>query len=320
MSIVFVINDSEIAAGTRGSSLGSRAIEIEAVKKNDDLFRRTPVRHITHENNALYDRIKHPLAKRIDAYSKVFKNTAETVRDVLQEGHFPLVIAADHGNAAGTMAGIKTAHPEKRLGVIWIDAHGDLHSPYTTPSGNVHGMPLAITTNEDNLENQVNDPDPETSDYWNQLKNFGGISPKVQPEDIVFFGIRDTEEPEVQLMHKYGNRNFTVSEVDRVGAKACVNEALDKLSACDAIYISFDVDSMDPFVVSKGTGTPVKNGFIPETAVEIMKHIIASGKVCCLEMVEVNPLLDDKANEMARVSYLILKSLITELNKALSER
>lgn len=320
MSLVLVINDSEIAAGTRGASLGSRAIEIEAVKKNDDIFRRTPLRHVEHQNNALYDRIKHPLAKRIDAYSKVFNNTAQSVKEVLSEGNFPLIIAADHGNAAGTIAGIKMTHPEQRLGVIWIDAHGDLHSPYTTPSGNMHGMPLAISINEDNTENQVNDPDSETTNYWNGLKNYGDIAPKVQPEDLVFFGVRDTEEPEVQLMRKYGMRNFPVSEVDRRGAATCVEEALGLLSNCDRIYISFDVDSMDPFVVSKGTGTPVKNGFIPETAIDIMKHIIASGKVCCLEIVEANPLLDDKANEMARVTYLILKSLITEINQALSDQ
>lgn len=317
MSLVLVINDSEVAAGTRGASLGSRAIEIEAVKKNDDVFRRIPLRHVEHHNNALYDRIKHPLAKRIDAYSKVFDNTAQMVKSILLEGNFPLVIAADHGNAAGTIAGIKTARPEQRLGVIWIDAHGDMHSPYTTPSGNMHGMPLAISIDEDNTENQVNVPDEETTEYWNQLKSYGGIAPKVLPEDIVFFGVRDTEEPEVQLIRKHGIRNFTVSEVDRTGAKACVNEALNKLSECDAIYISFDVDSLDPYVVSKGTGTPVKSGFIPETAVEIMKQIILSGKVCCLEIVEVNPLLDDKANEMAKITYLILKELISELNKVM---
>lgn len=318
MPIVFVINDSEITAGTRGASLGSRAIEIEALKKNDDVFRRTKTVVVNHQNNALYDRIRHPLAKRIHAYSKVFADTAEKVSDVAQRGDFPLVISADHGNAAATIAGLKKAHPDKRIGAIWVDAHADLHSPYTTPSGNMHGMPLAIALGEDNLECQQNDPEEETANYWNDLKNYGGIPSKIRHSDIVFFGVRDVEEPEVQLMQRHGIRNFTVSEVAKKSAAECVNEALGILGECDMIYVSFDVDSMDPNVVSRGTGTPVNDGFTPETALDILKHLIASGKLCSLEMVEVNPLLDNKGNEMARVSYLILKELIQAINSRLN--
>jgi len=318
MSMIIVINDSEITAGTRGSSLGSRGIEIEALKKNDDVFRRTEIRTVEHHNNALYDRIKHPLAKRINAYNKVFANAAETVSEAIHDGHFPLVISGDHGNAAATIAGLKSANPEQRIGAIWVDAHADLHSPYTTPSGNMHGMPLAIAIGEDNMDCQQNDPDQETTDYWNGLKNYGGIPAKILPSDIVFFGVRDVEEPEVQLMRRHGMRNFTVSEVFKKGADHCVAEALQILSDCDVIYVSFDVDSMDPNVVSRGTGTPVNDGFTPETAQEILKAIIASGKVNCLEIVEVNPLLDNKGNEMARVTYLILKELIQAINAQLN--
>jgi len=314
MSLVLVLNPSEIVAGTRGSSISIRAIEIEALKKNDDLFRRTKVIEIPHRNNALYDRIKHPLAKRIDAFTEVFTGVANTITEVIQQGDFPLVIAADHGSAAGTIAGVKMAKPEARLGVIWVDAHGDLHSPYTTPSGNIHGMPLAIALAEDNLENQQNDPDDETVARWNDLKNFGGVAPKITPKDIVFFGVRDLEEPEDDLMDKQGMRNFTVSEVKKKGIKKCVSAALEHLKKCEHIYISFDVDSMDPAFVSKGTGTPVKKGFTPDEVLQIMKLIIASGKVVCLELVEVNPLLDNKGNEMARVAYLILKELIDSIN------
>lgn len=314
MSLVLVLNPSEIAAGTRGSSMSIRAIEIEALKKNDDLFRRTKVIEIPHRNNALYDRIRHPFSKRIDAFGEVFNEIAVTVSKTVHNGDFPLVIAADHGSAAGTIAGLKVANPNKRLGVIWIDAHGDLHSPYTTPSGNVHGMPLAISLAEDNLEHQQNDPNEETVELWNDLKNYGGITPKINAQDIVFFGVRDVEEPEDDLMDRLGMRNFKVSEVKKKGLKKCVTAALEQLKKCDNIYISFDVDSMDPLIVSKGTGTPVKKGFSPEEVLEIMKLIIASGKVICLELVEVNPLLDNKGNEMARVAYYILKDLIDSIN------
>ena len=315
MSLVIVINDSEIAAGTRGSSMGSRAIEIEALKKNDDLFHRHEIKVVQHQNNALYNRTKHPLAKRIDAFNEVFKAAAETVEGVVAANDFPLVISADHGNAAATIAGLKNAKPSTRLGVVWIDAHADMHSPFTTPSGNIHGMPIAICMNEDNLNSQQNEPDQETAELWNRLKNYGGIAPKVHPDDIVFFGVRDTEEPEVQLMQEKDIKNYTVSEVSKRGVAECVEECLQKLSDCDVLYLSFDVDSMDPELVSKGTGTPVKKGFTPEIVQEIMQAIIASGKVACLEIVEVNPLLDDKGNEMARVTYLILKELIKSIKK-----
>lgn len=319
MSLTIVINDSEVTAGTRGSSLGSRSIEIEALKKNDNLFRRTPVTVVQNENNALYDRIKHPLAKRIDAFSKVFANAAETVSAIVNNGHFPLVISGDHGNAAATIAGLKKARPNERIGAIWIDAHADLHSPYTTPSGNVHGMPLAIALGEDNLECQQNDPEPETVSLWNSLKNYGDLPAKIGHNDILFFGVRDVEEPEVQLMKRHKMKNFTVSEVDKRGVESCVSDGLELLKECDKIYISFDVDSMDPEAVSRGTGTPVKDGFKPDTALEIMKAIIATGKVCCLEIVEVNPLLDNKGNEMARTTYGILKELIDALKPHIEE-
>ncbi len=318
MSLVIVINDSEIGAGTRGSSLGSRALEIEALKKNDDVFRRYPIHVVEHQNNALYNRVKHPFAKHIDAFSKVFTSAATIIHEVVKSGDFPLVISADHGNAAATIAGIKTAKPEAKVGVVWIDAHADMHSPYTTPSGNIHGMPLAICLNVDNLDSQQNDPAPETAQVWDDLKNYGDIAPKVNPSDIVFFGVRDTEEPEVKLMQEKGIRNYPVSEVNRRGVLVCVDEALEQLSNCDLIYVSFDVDSMDPGLVSKGTGTPVSKGFTPEATLEIMDALIASKKVGCLEIVEVNPLLDDKGNEMARTTYLILKDLLKSLKKVIN--
>ncbi len=319
-TIQFIINESEITAGTRGASLGPRAVEIEALKKNDDLFVRAPVHTVAHRNNALYDRTRFPLAKRIDAYSEVFADAARVVADVMDSGYFPLVISGDHGNAAGTIAGLKMSRPEQRMGVIWIDAHADMHSPYTTPSGNMHGMPLAICLNEDNENSRINDPDSETSGYWNNLKAFGDIAPKINYEDLVFFGVRDVEEPEVQLMQERKVPNYTVDVVKKRGVKKCVAEVLDKLNDCDYIYVSFDVDSMDPNIVSKGTGTPVKNGFRPAAVLEIMQLIIASGKVACLEIVEVNPLLDNKGNEMARTTYNILKELIHSIEKAASQR
>src|SRR5204863_2735786 len=111
--------------------------------------------------------------------------------------------SGDHGTSGGTITGIKMAKPNSKLGVIWIDAHADLHTPYTTPSGNMHGMPLAAAIGEDNEDCKVHDLDEKTMKQWEQLKNFGKISPKILPEDIVFISLRDYEKEEKHLIEKY---------------------------------------------------------------------------------------------------------------------
>ncbi|WP_407267416.1 arginase [Tenacibaculum maritimum] len=234
----------------------------------------------------------------------------------LQEGRFPVVISGDHSSALGTISGVKSAYPTKRVGVIWIDAHGDLHSPYTSPSGNIHGMPLAAAISDDNLDCQVNhEVSRETSELWERMKNIGIQGQKVKPEDIVFFGVRDTEEPEDKQIEKYGIKNYMVAEVRYRGLKTCVNEALDKLSDCDILYISFDVDAMDCDMISYGTGTPVPKGFDQEEITEIIKNLLESEKVVCVEFVEVNPLLDLKGNKMAETAFDILEEVTEKIKE-----
>ncbi len=136
--------------------------------------------------------------------------------------------------------GIKAANPEKRLGVIWIDAHADLHTPFTTPSGNIHGMPLAMVAHLDNLDCQVNEPSQETLAYWGKIKRIGGAFPKIQPQDIVFISVRDTEDPENFLIKKHGIKNFSTQEVREKGIETVAAETLKILAECEQIYISFD--------------------------------------------------------------------------------
>ncbi|WP_019509204.1 arginase family protein [Pleurocapsa sp. PCC 7319] len=123
-------------------------------------------RSVQNENHALKGSKLYTHAKYIDAIYKVFERTTNIVASTLKDGLFPLVLGGDHSTAAGTIAGIKKAFPERRLGVVWIDAHADIHSPYTTPSGNMHGMPLAVATDNYNLANQINHLDAETSKLW----------------------------------------------------------------------------------------------------------------------------------------------------------
>ena len=158
-NLEIIINTSELTAGTRGASLGPGAIMSAARKNNNSFFGKIPLHPLPDFNHLIDQPTNTPYAKRIDGFSQVFHAVGDTVVTLLNNNKMPVVIAGDHGSAAGTIAGIKAHYTDKRLGVIWIDAHGDLHSPYTTPSGNMHGMPLAAALGEDNSINKINKVD-----------------------------------------------------------------------------------------------------------------------------------------------------------------
>ena len=305
---------SEIGAGTRGASMGIDAIKIAALDFGSSYFKKYKSVEILNENKLLLEPIQHEHAKRIKGvYTVVEKLSKEVEKTMKQENVFPIVLAGDHSTAAGTITGIKMAYPEKRLGVIWIDAHADIHSPYTTPSGNMHGMPIAMLTAEDNMEFKVNNPDAESVEYWEKLKSIGNIKPKILFSDLIFIGVRDTEKQEEELMRKKNIRNFTVAEIRRKGVERVAIEALNLLEKCDLIYVSFDVDSMDS-AISKGTGTPVKNGITEKEAGNLIARLFYSKKLCCFEIVEVNPTLD-KENLMAENAFEILLKATNQLNR-----
>lgn len=302
---------SEIGAGTRGASLGVDAIKIAALDFGSRFFKQYKSVEVPNENHLLLESAGNPHAKRISGVLTMMERVSDEVSRTIKNSEFPIVLAGDHSSAAGTIAGIKMANPKARLGVIWIDAHADIHSPYTTPSGNIHGMPIAISLAEDNIENKVNKPDQETLNYWYQLKNVGGISPKITPKDIVFINVRDTEKQEDYLIKKNGIKNFTTTEIRRKGVEKVAIEALALLDHCDMIYVSFDVDCMDASI-SKGTGTPVPNGITEKEAGNLVARLMQSPKVACFEMVEVNPTLD-KENSMAENAFEILVRATNQL-------
>ena len=154
--ITIIENVSEIAAGTRGSSLAVEAIKIASIKENKDLFSKYSKVVLENQNHLIYEDIKAANAKHIDGVIKVYNEILDKVVPVLKSSSFPLLISGDHANAGGSIAALKCAYPDKRIGVIWIDAHADLHSPYTSPSGNIHGMPVASALGEDNFEEKIN--------------------------------------------------------------------------------------------------------------------------------------------------------------------
>lgn len=307
--IKIIKNRSDIGAGTRGSDMGIDAIEIAAINSDNDYFTRFPFVDVDTHNEAIYNKVKTTIAKRIGFVREQCERVSKALQDTLGERHFPIVLSGDHSSALGTMSGIKAHFKDKRLGIVWIDAHADMHSPYTTPSGNVHGMPLAAALGEDNLKNQINDVTGTAAEEWENMKNIGVPGPKFLPQDLVFFGVRDTEPPEDEIRKKLGLRKYMVHEVRFRGLDHVMDEVIEKLSACDVIYISFDVDSLDCDLISKGTGTPVSKGFDPEEVIQIINRLVQTDKVACLEVTEVNPLLDEKGNKMAETAFEVLDAV-----------
>ena len=296
---------SEIGAGTRGASLGIDAIRIAALDFMSNFFVHFPSEKIETENRLLFEPIASPYAKRINGVLTMYERVSRSVADTIKNNFFPVVISGDHSTAGGVIAGIKMAKPKSKLGVIWLDAHADLHTPYTTPSGNLHGMPLSVSIGEDNAESKVHEPDDKTKKQWDQLKQFGKICPKVLPEDVVFISLRDYEKEERFLIEKYDMKIVTTSEVRRKGAENVVRSVLRYLSDCTDIYISFDVDCLDASI-SRGTGTPVSNGLKEREAEDLESKFMQNRKVCCFEITEVNPTLD-KENLMAEIAFNILQ-------------
>ena len=302
---------SEIGAGTRGASLGIDAIKIAALDFMSNFFVHFPSEKIETENNLLFEPIQSPYAKRINGVLTMYERVSKAVKETIQGNFFPVVLSGDHSIAGGTIAGIKAAKPKGRLGVIWIDAHADMHTPYTTPSGNMHGMPLTASIAEDNEESKVHEPDEKTKKQWEQLKQFGKISPKILPEDIVFISLRDYEKEEKHLIEKYEMKVITTAELRRKGPENVVRASLRYLSECTDIYVSFDVDCLDSSI-TKGTGTPVSNGLREREAEDLVSKFMQNRKICCFEITEVNPTLD-KENLMAEIAFNILQRSVNVL-------
>ncbi len=306
MSLKLIKNRSDIGAGTRGSDMGIDAIEIAAINSQNDFFNRHAFVDVETHNESIYNKVNNNFAKRIENVVEQCERVCKAVAATFKEGNFPIILSGDHSSALGTISGIKLANPGKVLGVIWIDAHADLHSPFTSPSGNIHGMPLAAALGFDNLSCKINEPGEPTATHWHQLKNLGLTGPKITPDHLIYFGLRDYEHAEEKLINENQIKIYKVDEIRFRTLPVCVLEAIDKLKNCDLIYISFDVDSMDCDAVSYGTGTPVPVGFLATEVMSIIDSFLGTGKVACIEFAEINPLLDNKGNKMAETAFQVL--------------
>jgi arginase len=255
-----------------------------------------------------------PHARHIHTIHGVMEEVATRVAFTRRRGLFPVVLAGDHSTVAGTIAGLRRAHPECRLGVVWIDAHADLHSPYTTPSGNMHGMPLAAAAAHDNHLHGVNNPDPVTLERWERCKSLVGAGcGAIRLSDLVYVSVRDIEPAEDATIRSHGIPVVSTEEVRGKGPEQAALRCLDHLRDCELIYVSFDVDSMDE-TVCVGTGTPASGGLWVDEAIRINCALLADPRVCCWEICEINPHLDTLGS-LAEVSLGVYQAVLGVLEQ-----
>ncbi|MBM7588159.1 arginase [Bacillus pakistanensis] len=218
---------------------------------------------------------------------------SQKVDEVIESGDFPLIFGGDHSIAIGTLAGVSKHY--ENLGVIWYDAHGDLNTGETSPSGNIHGMPLAVSLGIGH-EN---------------LTTIGGFAPKIKPENIVIIGARSLDEGERELIKEKGIKVYTMHEVDRLGMTNVIEDAVSYLKdRTDGVHLSLDLDGLDPSD-APGVGTPVIGGISYRESHLAMEMLEESGLITSAEFVEVNPILDEK-NKTASVAVALMGSLFGE--------
>lgn len=224
-------------------------------------------------------KIRDPHLKYLPEITAACDKLARKVKRVLKQGAFPLVLGGDHSMAIGTIAGVSgfCRDAGKRLGVIWIDAHSDINVPLTSPTGNIHGMPVAASIGIGAKE----------------LSAVGGAFQKLDPANIVMIGLRSVDVGERKLIREHGVRTYTMTDIDRLGVHRVMEETLAYLrERADHIHVSFDLDSVDP-TIAMGVGTPVPGGLTYREAHLIMEMIAEYGALSSLEIAEVNPILDN---------------------------
>lgn len=234
-------------------------------------------------------------ARFLHEITRVCRRTGELVSDALTQGCLPLVVGGDHSLAVGSISAVARHHHERgeKIGLIWVDAHADMNTPETTPSGNIHGMPLAVLMGRGAPE----------------LLALSGEEVAVEPEHVAILGARDVDPGERDLIQSLGVRAFTMSEIDERGVAACVDEALERVTAGTAgFYLSFDLDSLDPRL-APGVGTAVQGGLTFREGHLICEKAARSGRLLGLEVVELNPVLDDR-NHTARLAVGLVASAL----------
>jgi len=269
----------DLGSGRRGVDMGPSAIRIAGLEDR--------LRELGHQvvdegdlviKNMEELKVGDVHARYLAEIARAAKLAAGKVERIMTKGHFPLVLGGDHSISVGTVSGIAAfcRARRKKLGLLWIDAHGDINTPETSPSGNIHGMPVASLLGEG----------PDT------LTAIRGTAPKVNARNVALVGIRSLDEGEKVRLKRHGVQVHTMSDIDRSGIHRIMKKALARVTdGTDCVHVSFDLDAVDP-TVAPGVGTPVKGGLDYREAHLIMELLHDSGVMTSLEMVEVNPILD----------------------------
>jgi len=271
----------DLGSGRRGVDMGPSAIRIAGLEER--------LRELGHEvvdegdldiKNMEELKVGDVHARYLTEIARAARLAAGKVERIMTKGRFPLVLGGDHSISVGTVSGIAAfcRTRRKKLGLLWIDAHGDINTPDTSPSGNIHGMPVASLLGEG--------PDA--------LTGIGSDQPKVNARNVALVGIRSLDEGEKVRLKRHGVQVHTMSDVDRSGIHRIMKKALARVTdGTDYVHVSFDLDAVDP-TVAPGVGTPVKGGLDYREAHLIMELLHDSGVMTSLELVEVNPSLDDR--------------------------
>ena len=284
----------DLGSGRRGVDMGPSAIRIAGLAER--------LRDLGHTviddgdlpvKNMEEIRIGDERARYLLEILRASKTLARKTEAIMAAGHFPLVLGGDHAVAVGTVTGVATyvRSRRKRLGLLWIDAHGDINTPETTPSGNIHGMPLAALLGLGPHE----------------LASLGSGGGKLLPDHVALVGVRSLDEGERKNLKQKGVHVYTMSEIDRDGVHRVMKKALNAAAGeTDYVHVSLDLDAVDP-IVAPGVGTPVKGGLDYREAHLIMESIADAGVMTSLEIVEVNPILDEN-NTSAEFAVELVQS------------
>jgi arginase len=299
MNIHFIGVPLDLGAGRHGADLGPNAIRYAGLNLHpslDEQLRRLGHPLIDEGNLAVpLTRIEQPhfsneRLRNVETILEVCNNLAATVERFYGPNDFPLVIGGDHSLTMGSLTGVVRARGP--VGVIWIDAHADFNTDETTPSGNIHGMPLSALVGIGNT----------------QLVELGGFSPKVDPHQVVIIGSRDLDPGEKNFLREVGINVFTMKEIDRLGMAAVMEQAIELATdGMNGLHISLDIDAVDPRD-APGTGTKVAGGLTYREAHLALELIADAGKMTSLDIVEVNPTLDIENRTATLAAELILSA------------
>ncbi len=298
-SVAIIGAPLDLGAGRRGVDMGPSAVRVAGLGKRLSAlgYDVADLGNVPVAQAESVDDAGPGDAKYLHQIAATCERLGELVGSGLADGKMPLVLGGDHSIAVGTVAGVTRFFREsnRKIGLLWIDAHADMNTPQSSPSGNVHGMPLACIAGIGPAE----------------LTRMFGFWPKINPENIALLGVRDVDPTEAEIVRNAGVRAFTMREIDERGMRAVIGEAIAiATNGTAGFHLSLDMDFVDP-QYAPGVGTPVRGGATYREAHLAMEVICDSGKMISMEVVEVNPVID----EVNRTADLAVELILSAMGK-----